>query len=43
MTLTYYFTLHHADFFNASSELVLTLGGIITVGLLFSALKIGLG
>jgi len=43
MTLTYYFTLHHADFIHASSELDRTLGGINTVVLLFSALTMGLG
>ncbi len=43
MTLTYYFTLHHADFIKASSELDRTLGGINTVVLLFSALTMGLG
>ena len=43
MVLTYYFTLHHADFIKASSELDRTLGGINTVVLLFSALTMGLG
>lgn len=43
MVLTYYFTLHHADFIKASSELDRTLGGINTVVLLISALTMGLG
>jgi cytochrome c oxidase subunit 3 len=43
MVLTYYFTLHHADFIKASSELNRTLGGINTVVLLISALTMGLG
>lgn len=43
MTLSYYFTLHHADFIKASSELDRTLGGINTVVLLISALTMGLG
>lgn len=43
MTLSYYFTLHHAEFIKASSELDRTLGGVNTVVLLFSALTMGLG
>ena len=43
MTLSYYFTLHHADFIKASSELDRMLGGINTVVLLISALTMGLG
>jgi len=43
MTLSYYFTLHHAEFIKASSELDRMLGGINTVVLLISALTMGLG
>jgi len=43
MTLSYYFTLHHADFIKASSELDRMLGGVNTVVLLISALTMGLG
>ena len=35
LSLTYYFTLHHADFLAASAGLNRTLGGINTVILLF--------
>jgi len=43
LALTYYFTLHHADFINASSSLNRYLGGFNTVILLISALTMGLG
>ncbi|MDP3267135.1 MAG: cytochrome c oxidase subunit 3 [Sulfuricurvum sp.] len=43
MTLSYYFTLHHAEFIKASSELDRVLGGVNTVVLLISALTMGLG
>jgi len=43
LALTYYFTLHHQDFLNASASLNRVLGGINTVILLFSALTMGLG
>lgn len=43
LSLTYYFTLHHADFLAASHGLNRTLGGINTVILLISALTMGLG
>ncbi|MDQ7044683.1 MAG: cytochrome c oxidase subunit 3 [Sulfurimonas sp.] len=42
MTLTYYMTLHHADFINASASLNRYLGGFNTVVLLISALTMGL-
>jgi len=43
MVLSYYFTLHHQDFINASAGLDRVLGGINTVVLLISALTMGLG
>ncbi len=43
LVLTYYFSLHHQDFINASASLNRVLGGINTVILLFSALTMGLG
>ena len=43
MVLTYYFTLHHDDFINASASLNRYLGGFNTVVLLISALTMGLG
>ena len=43
MVLTYYFTLHEADFINASASLNRYLGGFNTVVLLISALTMGLG
>lgn len=43
LALTYYFSLHHADFINASSHLSRYLGGFNTVVLLISALTMGLG
>ena len=43
LVLTYYFSLHHADFINASASLNRTLGGFNTVILLISALTMGLG
>ena len=43
LVLTYYFTLHHQDFLEASSHLNILLGGTNTVVLLFSALTMGLG
>lgn len=42
LTLTYYFSLHHAEFLQASHSLNRTLGGINTVILLISALTMGL-
>ena len=43
MVLTYYFTLHHQDFLDASAALNRVLGGANTVILLVSALTMGLG
>ncbi|MBE0497875.1 MAG: cytochrome c oxidase subunit 3 [Campylobacterales bacterium] len=43
LILTYYFSLHHQDFINASASLNRVLGGVNTVVLLFSALTMGLG
>lgn len=43
LSLTYYFSLHEADFLNASSHLSRWLGGFNTVVLLISALTMGLG
>ncbi len=43
LVLTYYFSLHHDDFINASSSLNRYLGGFNTVILLISALTMGLG
>ena len=43
MVLTYYFSLHHDDFVNASASLNIYLGGFNTVILLISALTMGLG
>jgi cytochrome c oxidase subunit 3 len=43
LVLTYYFSLHHQDFINASASLNRVLGGVNTVVLLFSALTMGLG
>ncbi len=43
LVLTYYFSLHPADFLEASSELNVLLGGTNTVVLLISALTMGLG
>lgn len=43
LVLTYYFSLHHTEFLEASSELNVLLGGTNTVVLLFSALTMGLG
>jgi len=43
MVLTYYFTLHHADYIDASASLNRVLGGFNTVVLLVSALTMGLG
>jgi len=43
MVLTYYFTLHHQDFIDASASLNRYLGGFNTVVLLISALTMGLG
>jgi cytochrome c oxidase subunit 3 len=43
LTLTYYYSLHHQDFLDASAHLNRLLGGINTVVLLFSALTMGLG
>jgi cytochrome c oxidase subunit 3 len=43
LVLTYYFSLHHADFINASASLNRYLGGFNTVVLLISALTMGLG
>lgn len=43
LVLTYYFSLHQADFIEASSELNVLLGGTNTVILLISALTMGLG
>jgi len=43
LVLTYYFSLHHDDFIEASSEFSVLLGGTNTVVLLISALTMGLG
>ncbi|PHR59411.1 MAG: cytochrome C oxidase subunit III [Arcobacter sp.] len=43
MVLTYYFTLHSAEFYQASAMLDIRFGGTNTVILLFSALTMGLG
>ena len=43
LTLTYYFTLHHQEFLDASAHLNRLLGGTNTVVLLISALTMGLG
>ncbi|MBL4730308.1 MAG: hypothetical protein JKY28_02820, partial [Sulfurimonas sp.] len=43
MVLTYYMTLHEADFIQASASLNRWLGGFNTVVLLISALTMGLG
>jgi len=43
MVLTYYFTLHHQDYIDASASLNRVLGGFNTVVLLISALTMGLG
>jgi len=43
LTLTYYYSLHHQDFIEASSHLNRLLGGTNTVVLLVSALTMGLG
>jgi len=43
LSLSYYFTLHHQDFIDASATLNRLLGGTNTVILLFSALTMGLG
>ena len=43
LTLTYYYSLHHQDFIDASAHLNRLLGGTNTVVLLVSALTMGLG
>ena len=43
LVLTYYFSLHHHDFIDASASLNRVLGGFNTVVLLVSALTMGLG
>jgi cytochrome c oxidase subunit 3 len=43
LVLTYYFSLHHQEFLDASAHLNRLLGGTNTVVLLFSALTMGLG
>ena len=43
MVLTYYFSLHHQDYIDASASLNRYLGGFNTVILLISALTMGLG
>ena len=43
MVLTYYFSLHHDDYINASASLNRVLGGFNTVVLLVPALTMGLG